>query len=1005
MKILFALSLLFLILLPFQNFAREVNILLIAPENYGANLNFNYDCFENYGWNITVTGTKSPVNPCPWFDRTQPGGAPAIRPDVLLSEIDNPAAFDAIAIMPTTQGASNPAGDLLASPAALQLLRTAVDSQRVVYATCSGVRVLAAADVIRGKEIVGHNDFVNEYMQAGAFYMGNDQPPLIDGNIVTSVRDMYYSVQNSEAIFWALEQQISRTGSSRVIQKNVAFQAADFPQTNPAWSRIYGGTSFEAGRALAETPDGGLIVTGYTYSDGAGFADLLLLKISPDGALEWAKTFGGSGWEEGNAVVFTPDNGFLTVGFTSSFGAGARDLWLVKTDAAGKLGWTKTIGGSANDAGHSLCVTPEGDFVIVGYTESEGAGQDDIFLVKINSGGTVLWRKTFGGHGPERGRAVAPTREGGFIVSGTTGSFSTQNLDYYLIKTDANGDPIWSRNFNTSTGHGYDNVRTVYPTRDHGFLQLGDSDCSFPLDLYLVKTDSAGNRRWAKNFGNSFYDYGTSICEMADGNLLILGATKSLETRKNDLYLLKLDSLGNLLTSESLGGAEADWGSAICELSRGGYAITGYTASAGAGKMDVWVMKLLDFQPKFSATPTVGKPPLEVHFQNQSLGKIVSCRWDFQNDGTFDSDEPNPTWTYTAPGNYPVKLEVSNGTYSAPVIYSDFIKVIGDESALMFPKQGVATIPAAPALNFIHFFTVEAWIYPAGWGAIPNSGFGRIFDKTNLALFLTGTWRNYNDHSLCVQTIHDAGSGVVCTPANSIQLNAWQHVALTCADSTIKIYLNGIEQNLTVIGQPAAPLKDHADKPLYLGNNSAFRYAFDGLIDEVRCWNVVRTPEEIQVWMHQYLKGDEPGLAGYWKLNEGEGAVFKDNSVNALNGALEQIVWYPGFHLDHPAPVNSGQMFSPGDRYRLYANYPNPFNPETRIQFELPRTDSVSLKIFDIQGRLVRTLLHDQFCPAGAYERIWDGRNQLGQPVSSGEYLCRLETSSVVRTQKMLLLK
>lgn len=988
-----------------QIFANEVNILLIAPESYGANLNFNYDCFENYGWNITITGTKPTINPCTWFNQTQPGGAPVIRVDVLIEDITDLRAYDAVAIMPTSGWSNNPAADLLDSPEALQLLSAAVDSGLVVYATCAGVRALAAADVIRGKEIVGHRNFSDEYMNAGAFYMGSDHPPIVDGNIVTSVRDMYYSVQNSEAIFWALENKIERKMTDKPVQVDAAFETGVFPQESLAWSHTYGSTSFEAGRALAETPDGGLIITGFTYSCGE-FADLLLMKLSADGELEWSKAIGGKGWEYGNAVVVTPDNGFLAVGFTSSFGKGARDVWLVKTDADGNVDWTRTIGGAANDAGNAVCVTPEGDFVIAGFTESEGHGQDDIYLIKTSSTGTVRWRRTFGGNGPERGRAVAPTRDGGFIISGTTGSFSIQNLDYYLVKTDADGNEIWSENYNTTSGHGYDNARPVYPTSDNGFLMAGDSDCGFPLDLYLVKTDTAGEVEWSKNFGNDFYDYGTSICESADGGYLICGATKSLETRKNDLYLLKLDSLGNALSIESIGGEESDWGNAVCELSSGGYAITGYTASSGAGKTDVWVMKVLDFQPKFSADPAVGKAPLEVHFADQSMGEIVSYKWDFDNDGVFDSEAQHPTWTYTKPGNYSVKLEVSNGTYSYPLVYPDFVKVIGDEAALMFQNQGAATISAAPCLNVTDHFTLEAWIQPAGWGAITNSGFGRILDKSNLSLFLTGTWRNYNDQSLCFKSVHDGGSAVSATPVNSIELNAWQHIAVTYADSVVKIYLNGVEQELTTLGTHKGFLKDHSDTPLFIGNNSSTRYAFDGLIDEIRIWNVVRTTEEIQVCMNQYLKGDETGLVGYWKLNEGEGAELKNGTANALEGTASDIVWYPGYHLEQPTRAQrTGETPSLPDEYRLYANYPNPFNPETRIQYELPEASEVSLKIYDIQGRLVRTLAGDQSQYAGKHTLVWDGRNDQGKPVSSGEYLYRFETADFMRTMKMLLLK
>lgn len=187
--------------------SQALKVLVLFPDNFGANCPLNLDNFENFGWEITLVGLRQTVQPCPSF--AAPWGFLPITVDILVSAINDIAAYDCLIIMPATQYAgTNPYGDLLSSASTLDLVRSAVDASLVVYATCAGVRVLAAADVIEGVRVTGHANFRNEYIAAGAVYVGGNQAPVIDQNIVTTTRGLYFNIQNCEAVATAAENRV-----------------------------------------------------------------------------------------------------------------------------------------------------------------------------------------------------------------------------------------------------------------------------------------------------------------------------------------------------------------------------------------------------------------------------------------------------------------------------------------------------------------------------------------------------------------------------------------------------------------------------------------------------------------------------------------------------------------------------------------------------------------------------------------------------------------------------
>jgi hypothetical protein len=154
----------------------------------------------------------------------------------------------------------------------------------------------------------------------------------------------------------------------------------------------------------------------------------------------WDKTFGGSGYDVGKSVQHTSDGGYIVAGYTTSYGAGGEDVRIIKTDSSGNRTWDRIFGGVEDDEGHSVAQTSDGGYIITGFTSSYGAGGRDVWLIKIDASGNKVWDRTFGGTGGEGGNSVRQTSDGGFIVVGSTDSYGAGGTDILLIKTDADGN-------------------------------------------------------------------------------------------------------------------------------------------------------------------------------------------------------------------------------------------------------------------------------------------------------------------------------------------------------------------------------------------------------------------------------------------------------------------------------------------------------------------------------------------------------------------------------------
>lgn len=349
-----------------------------------------------------------------------------------------------------------------------------------------------------------------------------------------------------------------------------------------------GGTSDEVANSIIYAHNA-LYVLGTTKSGQNSMGDSYLLKFDLLGNLLYEKTFGGAAFEQGIDLVATRDGNLVLVGTTASLGAGSDDVHLLKVKPNGALLWEKTFGGAASDDPASIIETANGDLCIIGTTYSFGAGDRDIYLIRTTANGDVIYEKTFGGIEQDGGTEIRELDNGELLILAYTHNFGATSRDFYLMKTNSQGDIIWSYRYGTPE---YEEPQAMAIDKENNYILFGHSAGTDPHhDMYAVKVDANGQSLWTKEFGGMMHDGGEAMLIDSDGNYVFIGRTMSYGAGGEDAYFVKTNAAGELLEEVFIGGVHEDRIDELVEVDDA-YYMVGYSNSASNGGLDVFLVRL-----------------------------------------------------------------------------------------------------------------------------------------------------------------------------------------------------------------------------------------------------------------------------------------------------------------------------------------------------------------------------------------------------------------------------
>lgn len=369
------------------------------------------------------------------------------------------------------------------------------------------------------------------------------------------------------------------------------FSATPSLAASTGWAAIYGGAKNDSASSIQQTGDGGYIVAGETDSFGAGGVDVHVLKLNFDGTVEWQKSYGGRNYDSANSIQQTDDGGYIVAAETMSFGAGEEDIWVLKLRSDGSVEWQKTYGGGYDDSASSIQQTDDKGYIVAGDTWVFSRKGTCLWVLKLRPDGTIEWQKTYEIGLYNCADSIRQTGDGGYVVTGHTDPFGTGNLDVWVLKLNSDGTVEWQKSY---SGMDYDRAFSIQQTNDGGYTVAGETE-SFGtgrFDAWVLKLNPDGTPAWQKTYGGLKSDNMFSIQQTGDGGYIVAGETKSFSAGWTTAWVLKLSPDGTVEWQKSYGTADLDLVKSTQQTSDEGYIAAGYMRSFAANGTNIWVLKL-----------------------------------------------------------------------------------------------------------------------------------------------------------------------------------------------------------------------------------------------------------------------------------------------------------------------------------------------------------------------------------------------------------------------------
>lgn len=319
------------------------------------------------------------------------------------------------------------------------------------------------------------------------------------------------------------------------------------------WERVIGEKCQAV--CVVQAEDGSYIVA------GSKDRDLCLVKLDLRGEALWEETYGGEQADYGSYVRETPDGGYIITGQTHSFGAEWGDVYLLKTDSGGNKEWEKNYGRDGEDFGSYVQPTADGGYMIVGALEPEGPGTEvrELWLIKTDAAGDLQWDRSYAyDEAMLRGWSGFQTADGGYALVGSIVVSGCQVV--YIARVDGQGNELWSQIY---SGAGTYSIHEIKPTLDGGYIMVGYLYNTYPgpgFDVCLIKMDESGRRQWQREygFGAEIFDGGWSVEQLDDGSFMIAGSSRSMEDLSEKALLFKVDKKGRLKWSKTFAADDYD---------------------------------------------------------------------------------------------------------------------------------------------------------------------------------------------------------------------------------------------------------------------------------------------------------------------------------------------------------------------------------------------------------------------------------------------------------------
>ncbi|MEO8087761.1 MAG: T9SS type A sorting domain-containing protein [Bacteroidota bacterium] len=401
--------------------------------------------------------------------------------------------------------------------------------------------------------------------------------------------------------------------------------------SDSAWVYVYGGTGHDFARQIISCSDSGYLVVGTTSSFGVQNTDMYVIKMNRNCDRIWSHNYGTAGIDWGYAGRETFDKGYIFCGYSNQNIANGYDVYLVKVDSIGNLQWAKTIGDTDWDFGYGIEISADSGFIIIGKTYSPSNGGSDVLIIKTDSAGNEIWKKNYGGISDETANTIYKTKNGDYMILGETNSFGEGNEDFYLLKINESGDTIWTRTYGTAA---FDEGNSIDTTFNGNYFLFGTTEGNparpGSKEFYIIQINPAGDEIYTEFNGGSGEEIGRYILQLPNGDHIYGGTTNSNGLGGTSLYMIGFTSSGVFLGGSYFGGTNDEEGYSVAAGKDGQIVLAGTTKSEPFGQEDVYLVRIDSVHQNY---------PLSMHYYNDSL---VSVNEPMGSTGNEFTIYPNP---------------------------------------------------------------------------------------------------------------------------------------------------------------------------------------------------------------------------------------------------------------------------------------------------------------------------------------------------------------------------